>query len=85
MGQKGENFGRVKIKDYIRLTEKQKGAFSFDIGHIISEEDIIDNASNIFQQNKGYWPSEFCNDTDIAENTNRIQNYTCRTENITKK
>ena len=32
---------------------------------------MIHNASNIFQQNKGYWPSEFYNDTDIAVNTER--------------
>ena len=64
---------------------KRKGIFNFDIGHRISEEGIIDNTSNIFQQNKGYWPSEFCNDADIAENTNRIQNHTGRTENTTQK
>ena len=65
-GSRGENFGKVKIKDNAKLTRKQKGAFNFDIGHRISEEDVIDNASNIFQQNKGYWPFEFCSDTYIA-------------------
>ena len=84
-GSRGENFGKVKIKDNAKLTRKQKGAFNFDIGHRISEEDVIDNASNIFQQNKGYWPSEFCNDTDIAENANRIQSHTGRTENTTHR
>ena len=72
-GSRGENFGKVKIKDNAKLTRKQKVAFNFDIGRRISEEDIIDNASNIFQRNKGYWPSEYCNDTDIAANANRIQ------------
>ena len=84
-GSRGENFGKVKIKDNAKLTRKQKGVFNFDISHRISEEDIIDNASNIFQQNKGYWPSGFCNDTDIVENVNRIQNHTGRTENTTHR
>ncbi len=35
---------------------------------------MIDNASSLFQQNKGYWPSEFCNDTDIAVDANRNNN-----------
>ena len=84
-GSRGENFGKVKIKDNAKLTRKQKGAFNFDIGHRISEEDVIDNASNIFQQNKGYWPSEFCNDTDIAENANRIQSNAGTTEKSTHR
>ena len=84
-GSRGESFGKVKIKDNAKLTRKQKGAFNFDISHRTSEEVIIDNASNIFQQNKGYWPSEFCNDTDIAENVNRIHNRTGRTENTTHR
>ena len=49
-------------------------AFSRDIGHRISEEDVIDSVSNIFQQNKGYWPSEFCNDIDIAANAKKNNN-----------
>jgi len=73
-GSRGENFGKVKIKDNAKLTRKQKGAFNFDIGHRISEEDLIDSTSSIFQNNKGYWPSEFCNDTDISLDANRIQN-----------
>ena len=72
-GSRGENFGKVKIKDNAKLTRKQKGAFNFDIGRRICEEDLIDNASSIFQRNKGYWPSEFCNDTDISLDANRIQ------------
>ena len=80
-GSRGENFGKIKIKDNAKLTNKQKETFNFDIGCRISEEDIIDNASNIFQQNKGYWPSEFCNDTDISENANRIQNNCIETHN----
>ena len=62
------------------MTRLQKVAINFDIGRRISEEDLIDNASIIFESNKGYWPSEYCNDTDIAVNANRIQN-----ENIVRK
>ena len=79
-GSRGENFGKVKIKDNAKLTRKQKGAINFDIGRRISEEDLIDNASVLFKGNKGYWSSEFCNDTDIAVNANRIQN-----ENVERK
>ena len=32
-----------------------------------------------------YWPSEFCNNTDIAENANRIQSHTGRIDNTTEK
>ena len=74
-GSRGENFGKIKIKDNAKLTNKQKLTFNFNIGRRISEEDVIDNASNIFQQNKGYWPSEFCNDTDIAVNAERNNKY----------
>ena len=84
-GSRGGNFGKVKIKYNAKLSRKQKDAFNFDIGHRISEEDNIGNASNIFQQNKGYWPSEFINDTDIDENANRIQSHNGRTENITHR
>ena len=83
-GLRGDNFGKVKIKDNAKLTRKQKGPFNFDIVRRISEEDIIDNDSNISQQNKGYWPSELCNDTNIAQNANRIQSHTSRTENTSQ-
>ena len=73
-GSRGENFGKIKIKDNAKITNKRKLTFNFDIGRRISEEDVIDSASNIFQQNKGYWPSEFCNDTDIAVDANRNSN-----------
>ena len=33
---------------------------------------------------KWYWPFEFYNDTDIAEDANRIQHRTGRAENTTK-
>ena len=36
-GSRGENFGKIKIKDNAKLTRKQKGAFNFDIGRRISE------------------------------------------------
>ena len=83
-GSRGENFGKVKIKDNAKLTRKQKVAFNFDIGRRISEEDIINNISNILQQNKDYWPSEYCNDTDIAANINMIQTNNSRVQQLNK-
>lgn len=56
-GSRGKNSGKIKIKDNAKTTNKQKQTFKFDIGRRISEEDVIDNASNISQQNKGYWSS----------------------------
>ena len=79
-GSRGENFGKIKIKDNAKLTRKQKGAFNFDIGRRISEEDVIDTASIVFQRNRGYWPSEFCNDTDIDLSAKRFQNETLRNQ-----
>ena len=73
-GSSRENFGKIKINDNAEITNKRKLTFNFDIGRRISEEDVIDNASNIFQQNRGYWPSEFCNDTDIAVDASKNNN-----------
>ena len=67
-GSRGENFGKVKIKDNAKLTRKEKVVLNFDIGRRISEEDVIDNASDIYHQKNGEWPSEFCNDIDILSN-----------------
>ena len=53
-GSRGGNFGKAKIKYNAKLTRKQKNAFNFDIDRRISEEDIIYNDSNIFQQNKNH-------------------------------
>lgn len=49
---RGENFGKLKIKDNAKLTNKQKDTLNFDIGKRISEEDMIDQASNVYFQNK---------------------------------
>ena len=72
-GGRGENFGKIKIKDNARLTNRQKATLNYDIGRRISEEDVIDQASNVYFQQKGYWPSKYCNETDIMMNANRIQ------------
>ena len=44
----GGEFWQKKMKDNAKITNKQNEAFNFDIGCRISEEDTIDNASNIF-------------------------------------
>ena len=53
---------------------------SFDIGRRISEEDIVDEISIVYYQIMGYWPSPYCNETDIMLNTNRIQTNTINCE-----
>ena len=64
-GARGENFGKTKIKDNAKLTNKQKDSLSFDIGRRVSEEDIVDQASSIYYRNVGRWPSKCCNDQDL--------------------
>ena len=64
-GSRGENFGKILIKDNAKLTNKQKETLNFDIGRRISEEDIINKASNIFHENIGLWPSEYCSEIDL--------------------
>ena len=49
----GENFGKLNIKDSAKLANKQKDNLNFDIGRRILEEDVIDQASNNYFQNKG--------------------------------
>ena len=71
-GSRGENYGKIKIKDNAKLTNRQKVTLNFDIGRRICEEDIINEASNIHYQNTGIWPSKFCNDVDIAKNAKRF-------------
>ena len=72
-GGRGENFGKIKIKDNAKLTNKQKDTLNFDIGRRILEEDVIDQVSNVYYERNGYWPSSYCNETDIMVNANRIQ------------
>ena len=52
-GSRGENFGKLEMKDNAKLTNKEKDALSFDISRRISEEDIIDHISTIYYQNNG--------------------------------
>ena len=40
-GPRGENDGKVKIKDNAKLTNRQKSKLNFDNGKRISEEDVI--------------------------------------------
>ena len=67
-GSRGENFGKTKIKDNAKLTNRQRDTLNFDIGTRLSEEDVVDQVSSIYYRNMGKWPSSYCNDTDIANN-----------------
>jgi hypothetical protein len=68
-GGRGENFGKVKIKENARRTNKDRNCINFDIGTRISEEDVIDEASSLFYQNNRRWPSKFCNVKDHVDNS----------------
>ena len=46
-GLRGENFGKLKMKDTAKLTNKQKDTLMFDISRRNSEEDIVDEISII--------------------------------------
>ena len=65
-GSRGENFGKTKIKDNAKLTNRQRDTLNFDIGLRLCEEDIVDQVSTIYYRNMGKWPSKYCNDTDIV-------------------
>ena len=79
-GSRVGNFGKLKIKDNAKLTNKQKNTFNFDIGRRIPEEYIVDDISKVYCQNVGYWPSTYFNETDIMLNANRIQTNTINGE-----
>ena len=74
-GSRGENFGKLKIKDNAKLTNKQKENLNFDIAKRISEEDIVDQMSTIYYQNYGHLPSSYCNESDLMLNASRQQTY----------
>ena len=58
-GSRCENTGKTKIKDNAKRTNQQKHTLHYDIGKIISKEDMVDHVSNSFHQRKGCWPSKF--------------------------
>ena len=64
-GSRGENFGKILIKDNAKLTNKQRDTLNFDIGRRLSEENIVNKASTIYYENTGSWPSEYCNEIDL--------------------
>jgi hypothetical protein len=68
-GSRGENFGKVKIKDNAKLTNRQRDTINFDISTRIAEEDVIDQVSNVHYHNTGNWPSSYCNDQDLVKDT----------------
>ena len=45
---RSENFGKLKIKDNVKLTNKQKDVLNFYISRIISEEDTVDDISTMY-------------------------------------
>ena len=76
-GSRGENFGKILIKDNAKLTNKQRDTLNFDIGRRVSEESIVNKASTVYFENTGTWPSEYCNEIDLMlGNEISIQNST---------
>ena len=63
----------MKIKDNVKIINKEKEKLNFDISRRISEEDIVDHISTIYYQNNGRWVSKYCNETDIMMNANKLQ------------
>ena len=56
---RGENLGKLKIKDNAKRTNRQKDALSFDIARRIPEEDIVDHVLTVYHDNSGDWPLTF--------------------------
>ena len=47
-GLRGGNFGKLKIKDNAKLTNKQNDALNLDIGRRNSGEYIVDDISTVY-------------------------------------
>ena len=52
-GSRGENFGKLKIKDSAKTANKQTYILNFDISKRISKEDIVDFILIVYYQNEG--------------------------------
>ena len=48
------------------MTNKAKDTLNFDIGRRLSEEHVVDQASNMCFQNEGVWPSNFCSNQEMT-------------------
>lgn len=72
-GSRGENINKLKIKDNTKHTNKQKYRLNVEITRRISEGDVTYQTCTVCHNTMGYWPSTFCNETDIASNANRQQ------------
>ena len=52
-GSAGENFGKLKIKDNTKLTNKEKDTLKLYMSRRISEENIVDHIFTTYYQNNG--------------------------------
>ena len=52
-GSRDDFFGKLKMKDNTKLTNKDKEALDVNVGCRIPEEDIVNQISTLFYQNKG--------------------------------
>lgn len=53
---RGEKFGKLKITDNSKLTNKQKHTLNFEICIRVREEDIADQVSILYHDNIVYFP-----------------------------
>ena len=82
-GSRGENFGKVIIKDNAKKTNRHKDTLNFDIATRISEDDIVDQASQVFFMNKKRWPSKFCTEKDLQDSSFVVTGNNNRTTALT--
>ena len=70
-GSRGDNFGKLQIKDNAKITNTQKDVLNFDIRRRINKKGIVDDTSTVYYHNEEYWSSQ-CNETYITVNANRL-------------
>ena len=72
-GSRGENFGKLRMKDNAKLTAKVKVTLNFEISCRIAEKDtVIDAIYMTYFRNNGRWVSKYSDETYIIENTHKL-------------
>ena len=81
-GSIGEQKGKFIVKNNALRTNKQEKTLCNDVCRRIFEQNVVDDASLIYYNNTGRFPSEYCNDMDIleitSERTNTHKNTICK-------
>ena len=69
-GSKGASFSKLKIKMMLKSPTSIRQRSILILEGVYQ---MIDKASSVYFQNKGYWPSDYCNYTGITTNANKSQ------------